>query len=134
MRVTGDGKFNTHVRLTGAYSTAFVFGGLSQVSNPKGPAVRLRHCEISNLSIEQLGDKQRLEGAIQFPGGGIGFLVMNVAMYGVWRGITCIGTTDSPTWHAKIQNVHMEGVLNAGIYARHALNWDVSNTYMGCHD
>ena len=134
VRVTGDGKFNTHLKLTGPFSTAFVFGGLSQIAHPNGPGVRLRHCEISNLSISQIGDKQRLEGAIQFPGGGIGFLVMNVSMYGVWRGITCIGTADSVTWRAKIQNVHMEGVLNAGLYARYAINWDVSNLYLGCHD
>jgi hypothetical protein len=95
---------------------------------------RLRHCEISNLSIEQLGDKQQLDGAITFTGGGLGFLVMNVAMYGVWRGITCNGWSNSYTWRAKIQNVHMEGVLNIGIYARFAINWDVSNTYIGCHD
>jgi hypothetical protein len=134
VRLTGDGKFNTHIKLTGAYSTAFVFGGLSQSANPNGAGTRLRHCEISNLSIEQPGDKQRLDGAISFAGGGIGFLVVNVAMYGVWRGITCSASANSVTWRAKIQNVHMERVLNAGLYARFAINWDVSNTYIGCRD
>ena len=131
VRVTGDGKFNTHLRLTGAYSIAFSFGGLSQMDHPNGGGTRLRHCEISNLSIEQSDDKKILDGAIRFAGGGIGFLVLNVAMYGVWRGITCNATADSAVWRAKLQNVHMEGVRNVGIFAAFALNWDVSNTYIG---
>jgi len=131
VRVSGDGKFNTHILMAGAYSTAFVFGGLSQTSNPGGAATRIRHSEISDLSIEQVGTPTRLDGAIQFLGGGIGFLIRDVTMYGVWRGITCNGTPTSYTWRAKIQNVHMEGVVNAGIYARFAVNWDVSQTYIG---
>src|SRR5262249_51625112 len=63
VRITGDGKFNTHIFMSGAYSTAFIFGGLSQASNPGGPATRIRHSEISHLSIEQVGTPTRLDGA-----------------------------------------------------------------------
>jgi hypothetical protein len=123
VRLVGDGRFNTHIRLIGPYTTAIIVGGLT------GPdASRIRHCEISNLSIEQVATElQRLGGAISFPyGGGLGFLISDVAMFGVYQGITCtaIGNFNNVT----INNVTMEGVINCGIYTQYALNWIVSNT------
>jgi hypothetical protein len=123
LRLVGDGRFNTHIRLIGPYTTAFIAGGLT------GPdASRIRHCEISNLSIEQVAtEPQRLGGAISFPyGGGLGFLISDIAMFGVYQGITC--TASGNFNNVTINNVAMEGVINCGIYTQYALNWIVSNT------
>jgi hypothetical protein len=123
LRLVGDGKFNTHIRLVGPYTTAFIVGGLT------GPdASRIRHCEISNLSIEQIAtEPQRVGGAISFPyGGGLGFLISDVAMFGVYQGITCTATGNFN--NVTINNVSMDGVINCGIYTQYALNWIVQNT------
>lgn len=61
-----------------------------------------RHCEISSLSITQAGPKTHLDGAIVFSGGGIGFLIRDVSMYGVWRGISC--SASSYVWRVKIRS------------------------------
>jgi hypothetical protein len=126
VRLVGDGKFNTHIYANGPDTTVFIVGGLTGID-----AHRVRHCEISNLHIgENAADQQRLGPAIWFPfGGGLGFLISDVYMSGVYQGIGC--TSSSNFNNVTINNVTMDNVVNCGIYAQYALNWIVSDTIIG---